>query len=215
MTDISVIIPVRGEALYLEQCLESVVAQTQPCQDIVIVGHPEDKPLNLTPFKSTSIRYLIHTSMTANAAAQRNLGVIQSSSKYLAFLDADDVWPSERIEKLLYSLISTDVDVVFGSMHTFETHLNLGLVDKKTASLLSLGLISKSTFLKYGLFDEDLSVGETIEWWGRAKASGIRASFIDDIVLFRRKHSRNLTSKRDLVNQDYLRALNKVIQSRQ
>jgi glycosyltransferase involved in cell wall biosynthesis len=97
MPRVSVIIPVYNPGEYLKLAVESVIAQTYTDWEIVLIddGSPEDfsDVVTLHP----AIRLLRQANQGQSIA--RNLGILNSSSDYIAFLDQDDLWHPAKLEK--------------------------------------------------------------------------------------------------------------------
>ncbi len=85
---ISVIIPCYKQARYLREAIESVLAQTYPYFEIIVVddGSPDDTPDIAKGY--SGIRYVRQNNQGVSAA--RNTGISESKGDYLIFLDADD-----------------------------------------------------------------------------------------------------------------------------
>ena len=94
---ISVIIPTYNAAPYIGETLDSVLSQTYPRKEIIVIddGSTDSTPQSLEAYNSTvrSIRQ-----ENAGAGAARNAGVKAASGDYIAFLDADDLWLPEKLD---------------------------------------------------------------------------------------------------------------------
>jgi len=90
---ISVIIPAYNRALFLEQSIRSVVAQTRACGELIVVddGSTDDTRLRVAGFAAqTAIPLLYIHQDNQGAAAARNTGIKAAHGELLAFLDSDD-----------------------------------------------------------------------------------------------------------------------------
>jgi glycosyltransferase involved in cell wall biosynthesis len=94
---ISIIIPTYNAEPYIGETLDSVLSQTYPRREIIVVddGSTDRTPQCLEAYSST-IRYLRQEN--AGAGAARNAGLKAASGDYIAFLDADDLWLPEKLE---------------------------------------------------------------------------------------------------------------------
>lgn len=100
MPQVSVIIPALNAAETIARALDSVFAQT--CRDfeiIVVNDGSTDDTLRVLAGYGDRLKIISQTNRGISAA--RNAGVRASSGKYLAFLDADDVWLTDKLEKTL------------------------------------------------------------------------------------------------------------------
>ncbi len=100
---VSVIIPSFNSAGFLADAIGSVLRQTRPVQEIVVVddGSSDDTVGVCARFGDT-VRYIRQPN--AGAATARNTGIRNSSGDWLAFLDADDLWEPHKIESQILAL---------------------------------------------------------------------------------------------------------------
>lgn len=119
---VSVIIPVYNVEEYLHQCIESVLAQTYPFFEIILVDDGStDKSGNICDeyiLKDNRI-YVIHQENRGLSEA-RNAGVEKATGKYIYFLDSDDWILAETFVKLVKKIDSTNADFVFFDANSFE-----------------------------------------------------------------------------------------------
>lgn len=94
---ISIIIPAHNAGRMIGETLDSVMRQTYPHREIIVVddGSTDDTYERLAPYRS-SIRYIRQEN--AGVGAARNAGLRAASGDYIAFLDADDLWLPEKLE---------------------------------------------------------------------------------------------------------------------
>src|SRR5919106_2998924 len=96
---VTVVIPAYRVSAYVARTVESVLRQTRPAAEIIVVndGCPDTGGLEqaLAPFE-THIRYLQQAN--AGPAAARNTGIRAASADIIAFLDGDDYWAPEFLE---------------------------------------------------------------------------------------------------------------------
>jgi glycosyltransferase involved in cell wall biosynthesis len=103
---VSVVIPAYNLARYLPQAIDSALAQTLPAAEVVVVddGSWDETPRVLASFGGR-IRAIRQENRGLSAA--RNAGVAGASGDLIAFLDADDVWHPQKLEKQV-SRFATD-----------------------------------------------------------------------------------------------------------
>jgi glycosyltransferase involved in cell wall biosynthesis len=99
MKKVSVIIPVYGAEQYIAETLRSLLAQTYPHFEALIIddGSPDRSIEICKTFDDPRIRIIQQTNRGLPGA--RNTGIRQAQGDYLAFLDADDLWVPEKLEK--------------------------------------------------------------------------------------------------------------------
>lgn len=217
MTDlplVSVIIPVYNGADYLEESLGSILAQTYPNIEIIIIDDCsiDNSVALIESMPATNITVLMNPN-NIGVSASRNKGMHAANGKYIAFMDADDVSVPRRIESQVdfleknseYGLISSDYE-------TFEELLQTGKKSLKklpsdpdfiAARLLfqcviccPASMLRADLIRKHGLyFDESLSMCEDWDLWYRVSQVS-RVSNIEEVLLYYRKHSSNASRKR-------------------
>ncbi|HEX5034971.1 MAG TPA: glycosyltransferase family A protein, partial [bacterium] len=168
---ISVIIPVYNGEAFLTEAIESVLAQSYPNLEILVIDDGStDRSLELA--KSFSGLRCLHQPNSGIAAA-RNAGIAAAAGSVLAFLDADDAWSDDHFEVLLPFL--EDYDMAFGQLQ--KTGPSLRRAD---GSLDSIGspfggfafggaVVRSEAFHRVGWFNPSYRRGEDIEWCTRAK----------------------------------------------
>ncbi len=99
---ISVIVPVYNTENYLSQCLESIIGQTMKEIEIICVddGSTDHSLDILKQYAVKDSRITVLTQPNINAGAARNYGLKKAKGKYLSFLDADDFFEPDLLEKL-------------------------------------------------------------------------------------------------------------------
>jgi glycosyltransferase involved in cell wall biosynthesis len=119
---VSVIIPLYNMGAYIGAALDSVLAQTFPDWDAWIVddGSTDDGPEIARRYAaqhSDKIHYLEHDGhANRGVSASRNLALDRSRGEFVAFLDADDLWMPDKLEKQMRVLDAhTEVGLVYSS----------------------------------------------------------------------------------------------------
>ena len=115
-----VIIFLNGEP-YIEEAIDSVFAQTESDWELLLVDDGStDGSSEIARRRAAEapdrVRYLEHPGhANLGMSASRNLGISEARGRYLAFLDADDIWLPERLEKHLKILDKhPEVGMVYG-----------------------------------------------------------------------------------------------------
>ena len=125
-------------------------------------------------------------------SAARNRGVAVSTGDLVAFLDADDLWPEEKLERQVETLRTRpDVDVLFGQVRQFDEPARLR--PPQPGLLWGAMLVRRSTIDRVGPFSTEWRVGELMEWLFRAREAGLKELLTADVVLFRRLHEANMS----------------------
>lgn len=194
--ELDAVIPVRDVVQYLDEAIESALAQTKPCSRIIVVDAGSVVPVRIRP-KSRQVSIdLVRSESPLTTGAARNLGIRNSRGHLISLLDADDVWPGDRNEILLETLKRSGTRVAYGAVRNFV----VGPDGKTFASESKMGSLAGSTIFEralvdeLGYFDESLMLGEYVEWIARVIHSGAPLSQSEQEVLWRRVHSESTTA---------------------
>lgn len=183
MDSVSVIIPTFNRLGLLQEALDSVWTQTLPPEEVLIVddGSSDGTQEWLQSQGRSNLKFL--TQAHQGPAVARNYGVQTAQGKWIAFLDSDDLWLPEKIERQLsflhenpdYKICQTEeIWIRRGirvnprlhhrkySGHIFEKCLPLCIISPSAV------LLDREFFLELGGFDPDFPVCEDYELWLRA-----------------------------------------------
>lgn len=134
----SVIIPLYNKAPYVKKALESVCVQTYRNFEIIVVNdgstdNSENLARQILNEKSNSIPYKIINQHNAGVAAARNNGVTASCGEYVTFLDADDWWCPEFLEKINQMIVDYPEAGMYATNYVYyktgKTHIALNMPD--------------------------------------------------------------------------------------
>ena len=181
---VTVIIPTYNRATLLSRALQSVFAQTRAPQEVIVVDDGStDCTEQIVQEKFPQARYIFQENQGVSAA--RNKGIQKACGEWIAFLDSDDEWLPQKLEKQFMELQSAPH---FQVCHTNEIWIRNGRrvnPMKKHAKYgghifqhcLALCLISpssvllrRSLFESVGFFDETLPACEDYDLWLRITA---------------------------------------------
>ncbi len=119
---IDIIIPNYNKAKYLKECLESVINQTYKNWKIYLIDDfsNDDSRRILNDYRSYDNIKLIFTDKNYGPHHCRNLGIEQSNSDYVAFLDSDDFWPKEKLNLQIKDMLKNDLDFTYTDISYFK-----------------------------------------------------------------------------------------------
>lgn len=127
---ISVVIPTKNMEKYIEKCLDSVLASKNVLMEIIVVDFgSKDKTVDiLNEYSERWSCIHIYKDQNGNAASARNKGIKYSSGDYLAFLDADDWYEEDFLDKLYMYMESQELDIIScGYKQVYEESNNMVL----------------------------------------------------------------------------------------
>lgn len=215
---ITVVIPAFNCETYLHATLDSVLKQDIPPTEVIVVNDGStDGTADVMKCYREQIRS-IHQDNQGPAAA-RNTGLRNASGSVIAFLDADDLWPANHI-RLLGECLATCPDIGIALGHIQHVHAasrldRLSLLDEPFSMLhLGCALLRRSVFDTVGYLDPAMRFSEDVDWFMRARETGVQMVLRREVVLFYRRHESNMTNVRDFTDLDLLKALKKSIDRR-
>ncbi len=183
---VSVVIPTYNRAHLIGRAIESVLNQTYQDFELIIIDDCSidntDDVIKEFQKKDNRIIYLKHDKNKGGSAA-RNTGIKTSRGEYIAFLDSDDEWLPEKLEKQInvFKKLSDNIGLVYsGYYEVLEQNGEVlskiipifkGDIYKNILKSNILGsptpLIRKICFEKAGLFDETLLSCQDWDLWIR------------------------------------------------
>lgn len=115
---VSVVVPVYGVELYVEECLRSILTQTHAALQVIVVddGSTDGSMAIVGRLAAEDDRIEIHTYPNGGLGRARNRGVAHARGEYLAFVDSDDVLPTGAIAALVGALETTHSDMATGNV---------------------------------------------------------------------------------------------------
>jgi len=211
MSETSIVIPVRDGERYIGEAIESLLAQTAPPMEIIVVddGSSDRSAEIVTGYAGVR---LVQIERRGPGAA-RNVGVACASSPLLGFLDADDIATERRLE-LQVELLERRPEVhgVVGRMQMFISEdcdpavreRALPVAGTPVAYLASTLLMRRDAFLATGGLNDGLTNAEMIDWFARARRE-LAFAEVDAVVLRRRIHGANNSLRRDQMHRELMR----------
>jgi glycosyltransferase involved in cell wall biosynthesis len=182
---VSIIIPTYNRAYCLETAIDSVLAQTYPYFELIVVDDgSEDKTENLALKYKSDITYIRQENK--GPAAARNKGVQAARYDLLAFLDSDDRFTEKKLEVQIRAmqenpayLISHTQEIWYRKGRILNQKIrhrkNGGDIFNQSLELCAVGmstvLLHRRIFERYGHFDEEFPCCEDYEFWLRVGAA--------------------------------------------
>jgi glycosyltransferase involved in cell wall biosynthesis len=193
---ISVVVPARNAAGTVKRALQSVLAQTRPADEIIVVDDASGDATAVIALTFPSVK-IVRLPERRGAAAARNAGIDAASGTWICFLDADDAWQPQKLEKQL-AHAGDGVSLVFCASQEFacdgkplgDTFRGRPVHTGSRAwkNLLQCNFIATPTamapraLLARLRFDERLPVGEDQDMWIRLALEGVLAYVPETLV---------------------------------
>jgi len=161
---VSVIIPYFKKKEYIEKTLESVLNQTFKDFEIIIIYDDDDlQEYNFLVNISNGIEKIkiIKNSKNLGAGVSRNIGIKNSSGKFFAFIDADDLWLPKKLDKQISFMTKNNIEFCFCGYQKKLLNKNIEVKTDKNElnynDLINSNVIGLSTVvLKKNIIEENL-----------------------------------------------------------
>jgi glycosyltransferase involved in cell wall biosynthesis len=211
LATVSAIITSYNYGRFLGAALESVLSQTYPAHEIIVVddGSTDDTAQVAARYAGRGVRYLYQENRGASAA--RNLGIRNSSGALIAFLDADDRWLPEKLEKQARHLRAhPEVGFVTGGewevddsgarppwlllRESFDSRtIYPRILIENMVGSTSLVMVRRECLEWVGLFDEKIPLGQDWDLWIRL-AKEYPAACLSVPLMKYRRHGASLSA---------------------
>lgn len=222
---VSVVIPAYNAAGFIRRAMDSVLAQTWPHREIIVVndGSTDDTLRELATYRD-EIRII--DKPNGGLPAARNSGIHAATGAYIAFLDADDRWLPEKLTRQVETL-EADPDIGFCSTVTLvedpqgspngewpcprskESLLKTLFLQNGAIPGSGSGvMVRRELFQRVGLFDPTLRSLEDIDMWMRLAAAS-RYTCIDEALTIIVKHPDSMSRNLDAMRASALQVMKK------
>ena len=227
--DISVIIPTYNRKDSLLESVRSVDGQTAPVGEVIVVDDGStDGTSNLIRDAFPHVRLL--TQENHGVSSARNRGLRHAQGSWSAFLDSDDTWLPEKIQRQIYAL-SRQPDIRI--CHTEEIWIRNGRrvnqmkkhakrggwLFERSLELCCISpssvLLSQAIFSTYGVFDETLPACEDYDLWLRLTAHESTVYVDDPMIIKTGGHDDQLSRKYWGMDRFRIRAIEKLLDAGQ
>ena len=210
---VSIVVPVYRAQDFIRNTMDSVLAQTYTDWEMfLVVDDPKDATIKvieeyIAEKQEERIRLLVQES-NKGAAQARNRGVQEANGRYISYLDADDLWKPDKLEKELEFLKKKQAAFVFtGYEFADENGVGLGKIVRVPETLEYKEALRNTTiFTSTVMFDTvridkalinmpDVKSEDTALWW-KILRNGYIAYGLDENLVYYRRPSVSLSSNK-------------------
>ncbi|MCW1147843.1 glycosyltransferase family 2 protein [Flavobacterium lacisediminis] len=212
---VSIIIPTYNRTQYLKLTLDSIKNQNFKDYEVIVIddGTPGDDNLLLCE-KYEKVAY-VKIPNSGGPSKPRNIGISKAVGKYIAFVDDDDIWLPNKLEKQVQIL---EQNPEFGLVHgCCEVINNEGILQGKIVGrpgkpevkhgdvkmrmignwtvMMPTSFVRKEVVDKVGYFNEEMpAAGEDVEFWTRCSFE-TKFYYLDNPMVYYRIHNENISSQ--------------------
>ena len=218
MPEVSVVIPTYNRAGFLRSAIRSILNQTFQDFEIIVVddGSTDCSAKEVvSEFRDPRIRYIRHE-VNRGGSAARNTGIKSSKGKYIAFLDDDDEWLPEKLERQInvidssservggvytgFLLVNRESGKVISRRIPYKSgNLYKELVSGNCIGTTSTLLLKRECFDKVGLFDEILLSSQDYDMWIRISKEFFFECLSEPLVRYYVHRRRITTTQRAVI----------------
>ena len=221
----------KRDVRYLKEALESILVQTYPNLEVIVVddngvGSAYSAPIEELCGAYDYVRYLPNRT-NIGAQRSRNVGIESSSGEYIAFLDDDDIWMSEKIETQMEYFSDSSVGMVYCDGYSFNDGDMESLGVFREASIFNIpisyklelfndyvgstsqAVVKRECFERVGLFDPDMPARQDYEMWLRISRSFKIVGSPEKLLYYRKHEGERISTNWDKCRRSYLLILNK------
>lgn len=215
MKEVSVIIPMHNSSKHIKQCLESVINQTYNNLEIIVVDDASEdnsisvvndlkqyynlleNPISNNNTSSENVNKslkLIKLPQNLGAAKARNKGIEEATGDYICFLDADDYWTLDKIEKQVKFMEENNYTFIYGNYEFLKpdgkttianvpTNLKYNQALKNTAIFTSTVMFNMNKLTKKDIYMPDIRKGQDTATWWQVLKKGITAYGMQEVLV--------------------------------
>jgi glycosyltransferase involved in cell wall biosynthesis len=222
---LSIILPIYNGESFIKETLESIMKQENNPFEVEIIAIDDgstDNSQNILKLQQEIYGAIKVITLPSNQgpAKARKIGITQASGKWLAFIDQDDCWAKNKLHCQYNFLLKNPTYHYVLANQCFKLYqitkkpswVKQEWLDKpQKGYVFGTLLISKKCFCDVG-FDEDQNHGvDDVKWFIDANQQKVKGHMLDDVLLYRKISSQNLSAKTKKHNENLLRIIRQKI----
>ena len=208
MKKVSVIIPMHNSSKYLEECIDSVLNQTYSNIEIIVVDdNSNDNSVDIVESKKDNRIKLIMLDQNVGVAKARNIGIDAASGNLICFLDSDDYWTFNKLEKQVafieqnkYEFIYSDYAYLKNGEIKHNAHvpekISYEQALKNTTIFTSTVMFNMECLSKNDIYMPDIQKGQDTATWWKVLKKGIVAHGLNEVLADYRVGEKSLSSNK-------------------
>jgi glycosyltransferase involved in cell wall biosynthesis len=195
---VSVIIAVFNGGRFLKQAIKSVINQTYKNIEIIVIddGSTDNSAEIAKSYSEVIYKYQANSGV----ASARNAALQIVKGDFIAFLDADDFYPEDKLSiQINYLIENKNTDCCIGNVDNFQepgydisTNDYNHFMNKEKIGLPTM-VTHKHVFDRVGNFNISYITASDYEWITRAKDFDVKIDILPQVLLYRRIHNTNLS----------------------
>lgn len=207
MKKVSVVIPMHNSAKHIKKGVESVINQTYKNLEIIIIDDASrDNSLEIIKNIKDNRIQIVELKENVGAANSRNKGIEMATGDYICFLDSDDYWKLDKLEKQVEFMEKNNYIFIYGGYDYLKNgkrrkakipeSLNYNQLLKNHAIFTSTVMLNMEYLKKEDVFMPDIKRGQDYGAWWNILKKGITAYAITDTIAIYRVGEKSLSSNK-------------------
>lgn len=217
---VSIITPVYNGERFIRETLDSVLQQTYPYWEMIVIddGSKDQSATIVEEYAAKDSRFQLLKQSNAGSAAARNNGIRHARGRYIALLDADDLWKPCFLESQLSLMKAQNAIVVYSSYQRIDEHSKICLrpckaklqvtyrqMQKRNYIACLTGLYDTSRYGKVYLREELKSLRDDYAYWlDVVKLAGVAYGNPEILACYRVMQSSTTGKKIRLIKPQFL-----------
>ncbi len=202
---VSVIIPMYNSARNIEECIDSVINQTYKDIEIIVVDDKStDDSVRIVEGKKDDRIRLIKLPNNSGVSTARNEGIKKAKGEYICFLDSDDYWVNDKLERQIEFIEKHNYSFIFGGylylkngkalMVHVPSSLNYNQALKNTIIHTNTVMFNMKNLKKEDIFMPNIRMGQDTATWWQVLKKGVTAYGVDEVFAYYRVGERETLS---------------------
>ena len=215
---VTTIIAAKDSEEYIERAIRSVLEQEYQASEIVVVdGHSVDRTVEIA--RSFDDVHVIQQ-VNEGIADAYNLGIRSAAGEIVSFLSSDDTWTTDKL-RIQVNCLLNEPNLLFTTARVKfilqdESYIPPGfrkelLKGDHVAHIMETLVAWKEVFEKVGFFNTGMAIAEDVDWFARAFDAKIPMKTVQQVLLHKYIHNRNLSLNTPDCNRYLLRSLRESI----
>ena len=208
-------IPVRDGEAYLAEAIESVLSQSRPCDQVIVVDNgSSDRSAEIARGFGPPVEVV--SEPRAGIGIARNAAVGAARGDFISFLDADDLWAPAKTELQLTAFVARpQLSLVFGQVRQFASE-ELGAAERAAIRLpaepqpgahVGAMLARREAIEAVGPWPEDIALSDGLTFLLGARELGLEQAMLPEVVMLRRVHGANNSIRNRAARIEFARLL--------
>lgn len=209
---VSIVVPVFNSERFIKETIQTVEAQTYHNWELILVNDcsTDGSEQIIKEYEKNDKRIrLIDLETNSGAAIARNTGMKNAKGKYIAFLDADDLWKKEKLEKQIKFMKENNYDFTFtgyefadengkksGKIVNVPKQINYKQALKNTTIFTSTVIFNVSNLGKELISMPNIRRGQDTATWWKVLKTGVIAYGLNESLSLYRRSSNTLSSNK-------------------